>query len=501
MGVFDFLPDDDRQRAIDALAARSGAPPLLQSPDAPPVPAAPAGVPDAMTPEKLVGFMDTMRQRYAPRAEDAAELASAQQADRKQETLRGLESGFNRAASLTSGTHQAGNDLPLPKNVLEFQQQKALRDAKQQAAAHADAQALALMQAAPKITAENLHAQALGDQAPYVAPKAKAEADLAASHAKLYGTEATSKQGEADDKERWRQALIAGDSSATKVARGLASKLMPSMAQQIEAANGAELVPLLPLMEKAYGAEQMAQFRAASLADRKEGRAAGAEKKAGAADAKTEKEAITRLDKADTDMNEAKSSSRNGLGVANSIVARGGRIMALLGKGTTKEELDKISPQWVKEAAAGMAAIATGGNSPALETMKEMTPNGIGMGSAWWEQWISNRPVGASQGAFLQQMAATIKREDEAARAQILASHLKTVSRVADLKDHPNFQRLVRTYQLGPHLDESGAPREDVMESLARGEAPGGAKAGGGEAPKKATHRFNTTTGKIEALP
>lgn len=97
-----------------------------------------------------------------------------------------------------------------------------------------------------------------GAKVPYAGQDAAADAAMKGAHAQLFGQQAAKGAADLEDTQAFRGALRNGDSTATALIRHLAKKYG---GKDVSGAAGAEVYPLLPLLEKAYAAEQSAKAR------------------------------------------------------------------------------------------------------------------------------------------------------------------------------------------------------------------------------------------------
>lgn len=139
-------------------------------------------------------------------------------------------------------------------------------------------------------------------------------------------------------------------------------------------------------------------------------------------------------------------SSRSILGQAGNTMLRGRRLEAL----AKSVDNMNLTPQEMTEFAAGMAALITGGNQPALRTIEEMRPKTATSSVMNAVQWVTNNPTGTEQQAFIRRWLKTLAREQQ------VAEH--TAKRGA--------LRLLPSYSIyGRKMKELGAGK-DVESSL-----------------------------------
>jgi hypothetical protein len=108
-----------------------------------------------------------------------------------------------------------------------------------------------------------------------------------------------------------------------------------------------------------------------------------------------------------------------------------------------------------------------------------------------WQQWFTNAPANANQGAFLRQMTQAVDREEKGAKTQIAKNLLLLNSTYPDVvRKHPEHVKdIAKTLGVAHYFDESMTPKPGVREALDIGllpeEAPGWEGGGApGTAPK-----------------
>lgn len=98
-------------------------------------------------------------------------------------------------------------------------------------------------------------------------------------------------------------------------------------------------------------------------------------------------------------------------------------LMQLIGPNTSTEELNKISPGFVAEAATALASMVKNGQVTEGEIHNFM-PDTIGMKGAKLTQYLTNTPQGANVGGFMKLYLASAKRESSLSAQNISESIL-----------------------------------------------------------------------------
>ncbi len=240
--MFDFLPDDKRKGVLDYLARNSGTPDDLTRPpeqmDMPPLAApAPAAPPDASPAQPAAPADDTMARFKAAQGQDMG----TRQAVARTEWMRGLFGNPMDARKLNvNAAGDVADEVGLGQKIAQGGREAALFQ--------------------PKLRSATAQAATEEAGVPYAGDIAKNRAVEAGARAAKEQQQATTGAADLQDKEAFRDALRNNDSTATSTVRALAGKLFPGQADKLANATGAELFPLLGVLEKTYGIDATAAW-------------------------------------------------------------------------------------------------------------------------------------------------------------------------------------------------------------------------------------------------
>lgn len=124
----------------------------------------------------------------------------------------------------------------------------------------------------------------------------------------------------------------------------------------------------------------------------------------------------------------------------------------------------------ITEVARNLDSMLSSGQAT-ISGMKKLIPE-TSLGSASKiAEWISNQPKGANQGAFVNRMLDTVKREKELAAEQIKRTQGKVLSGYTDLKkkDPNRWEEVMQAHELGSVEEPSKSKKEesDPVQKLA----------------------------------
>jgi hypothetical protein len=122
-------------------------------------------------------------------------------------------------------------------------------------------------------------------------------------------------------------------------------------------------------------------------------------------------------------------SSRSDFG-KNQITITSAKKIEALGE-QAKTQTGGLTPNQIHELALASGALVSNGNAATENTVKALVPKDKGMNAASIEQWLTDKPTGANQQAFVNQMLETAGRERTLAeenlkgiKSDILAGHV-----------------------------------------------------------------------------
>lgn len=111
-----------------------------------------------------------------------------------------------------------------------------------------------------------------------------------------------------------------------------------------------------------------------------------------------------------------------------------------------------MPPAQVAELAQATANMLSGGNGAAESTVNRYVPSSVGRDAASITQWITNKPQGAQQQAFVKQMLETGQRERTLAEQNVKQIKYQRVSQFGDLqkKDPGTFNAVLLSHDIDP---------------------------------------------------
>jgi hypothetical protein len=153
---------------------------------------------------------------------------------------------------------------------------------------------------------------------------------------------------------------------------------------------------------------------------------------------------------------DASVSSRSPFGQNQMQVNKSEKLMQLLANGKN------LDVRQQNELAIGLAAILSGSNAPAQETIHGLVPpKTLASGPTGIMEWLFNEPIGTGQQAFVKRMAETLQRERDTAQGEIVRDQLNRItSHQVHLRKYPDTSRVqLQRYGLLPYLDENFMPK------------------------------------------
>jgi hypothetical protein len=111
-----------------------------------------------------------------------------------------------------------------------------------------------------------------------------------------------------------------------------------------------------------------------------------------------------------------------------------------------------LPPAQVAELAQATAGMLSNGNHAAESTVDRYVPKSVGRSEAELAQWITNKPKGAEQQAFVKQMLDTAARERQLAESNVRDIKFKRVAQFGDLqkKDPDTFNAILQSHEVDP---------------------------------------------------
>jgi hypothetical protein len=111
-----------------------------------------------------------------------------------------------------------------------------------------------------------------------------------------------------------------------------------------------------------------------------------------------------------------------------------------------------LPPAQVAELAQATAGMLSNGNHAAESTVDRYVPKSVGRSAAELQQWITNKPQGAEQQAFVKQMLDTAARERQLAESNVKDIKFKRVAQFSDLqkKDPATFNAILESHEVDP---------------------------------------------------
>jgi hypothetical protein len=153
---------------------------------------------------------------------------------------------------------------------------------------------------------------------------------------------------------------------------------------------------------------------------------------------------------------DASVSSRSPFGQNQIQVNKSEKLMQLLANG------NNLDVRQQNELAIGLAAILSGSNAPAQETIHGLVPpKTLASGPTAILEWLLNEPRGTGQQAFVKRMAETLQRERDAAQGEIVRDQLNRItSHQVHLRKYPDSSRVqLQRFGLLPYLDDNFMPK------------------------------------------
>jgi hypothetical protein len=135
-------------------------------------------------------------------------------------------------------------------------------------------------------------------------------------------------------------------------------------------------------------------------------------------------------------------------------------------------DLNKITPQQLREAGTSLAGLISRGGSQALSQIEHVTPETMASNFANLKQKLLNEPQGADAQAFLQNILDTARREKQSISSLIHRGQVQPLANYAHLRkvDAARFDSILKGAGLDPTtIDENGLETQRAPQQSAGG--------------------------------
>lgn len=192
-----------------------------------------------------------------------------------------------------------------------------------------------------------------------------------------------------------------------------------------------------------------------------------------ARNAATDKKVLDRLEKMNKALDPSQS-VRTAFGISKIGYDRAERLQSLA---ETFKDGNLLDSRQIEELAIGLNSLLAGGNVSAQEQVKQLVPKTIWGNTQKTVEWMTNKPQGLQQRAFVERMLGSIEREKNTMGDQIRRTQLSRISQFQDIeKTHPqDFYDTLASWDIVP--DDWKAYRKGGFKPTSAVQKPEGAGA------------------------
>jgi hypothetical protein len=153
-------------------------------------------------------------------------------------------------------------------------------------------------------------------------------------------------------------------------------------------------------------------------------------------------------------------SSRSAFGKGANIIRSAEAIETLVSQMDPKD----INTRQIQELARGLDAMLSQG-AATISGTKKLVPESYSADWAKIAEYITSKPKGAGQEAFVKQMMETVEREKQTARKQMQQTQNKILSGYEHLKERypERYKRMLGEFGVEPQTSLSGSEKQKVM--------------------------------------